>query len=111
VEVQNATGADGMAARVVDYLSGSGFTPDSLTAASNANGSVFPLTEIIDYTGKQQTVSRLAELLGIPPDRVRRADTADSALRTTQADIVVLLGADAQDAQYANQAPGAADGG
>lgn len=97
VEVQNGAGADGLAGRVVDYLAEFGFAASSLTATDTADGSVYPVTEIIDFTGKEQTVQRLASLLSVPAEQVRRAGPEDGALATVAgADILVILGADVQ---------------
>jgi len=52
-------------------------------------------TEIVDYTGKTYSSGKLAEWLGVPPTAVRAATPLDADLRTTDADIVVVLGADA----------------
>ena len=107
VEVQNSTGADGLADRVVDYLAAGGFPSASLTVASSVDGTVRPLTEIIDFTGKDYTVERLAGLLAVPPERIRRAALNDELLRTTDdADIVVILGADAQTRDFGGGASG-----
>ncbi len=103
VEVQNGAGADGLASRAVDYLSGFGFPPDALTAATGAAGAVRPQTEIIDFSGKEYTVDRLASLLSVPPERVRRARADDGALRTTNADILVILGADSTARPFATE--------
>ncbi len=107
VEVQNAAGADGLADRVADYLAEFGFASNSLAVANSADGIVHPLTEIIDFSGKEYTVQRLASLLGVTAAQVRRGGPADRALSTVQgADIVVILGADAQERSYAAEASG-----
>jgi hypothetical protein len=103
VEVQNGAGADGLAGMVVGYLADSGFASGLLSPANSADGSVRPLTEIIDFSGKEYTVDRLSALLGVPEERTRRGGPADMALRTVaNADIVVILGADAQARDYSS---------
>ena len=66
-----------------------------------------PLTEIVDFAGKQHTVQRLANLLGVPAAQVRAARPADAALRTVgEADVVVILGADAQTRDFTIETDG-----
>ena len=96
VEVQNGAGIDGLATQVLEHLTNLGLSPDALTAANAPDGSVRPFTEIIDFTGKQYTANRLADLLGLPAGRVRAATPDDAGLRTTEADILIVLGADAE---------------
>jgi len=75
--------------------------------AGSLDGTVRPLTEIIDFTGNDYTVERLAGLLAVPPERIRRAAVDDQLLRTTDdADIVVILGADAQTRDFGGGASG-----
>jgi len=108
VEIQNGTGVDGIASRAVDFLAGLGFPSASLVAASVSDNRVRPQTVIVDFSGKQYTVERLASLLNVPPDRIRVATAADSGLRSEQSDVVVILGTDAQDQRFATD--GAAGG-
>ncbi len=97
VEVQNGAGADGLATSVVEYLAAFGFSVGSLTAADTIDGSVRPLTEIIDFSGKDYTAERLASLLTVPLEQIRQGEAEDRLLRTVgDADILVILGADAQ---------------
>jgi polyisoprenyl-teichoic acid--peptidoglycan teichoic acid transferase len=95
VELQNASGADGLSKSVSTYLNQFGFAANALQQTTNANGSQ-ALSEVIDFGGKQATAQRLAALLSVPPERVRPAMAADQALRTVgNADILVVLGKDA----------------
>ncbi len=100
VERQNGAGVDGLASRAVDYLSELGFLADSLTAANAAGSLMQPETEIIDFSGVDRkvdnTVGRLASLLSVPEERIRSANDGDGELRTTDADILVILGADSE---------------
>jgi LCP family protein required for cell wall assembly len=106
VEVQNGTGADGMAARAVDYFSTSGIEGAQLSAGNTTDGQVRPLTEIIDFSGKPETVQRLATLLNVPANRIRQAGPNDAALRNGQSpDVVVILGAETLDQPFASGAP------
>jgi LCP family protein required for cell wall assembly len=107
VEVQNGAGTDGLADLVVGYLEQFGFEPRSLAAANTADGGIRPLTEIIDFTGKAYTAQRLAGLLGVPDEHVRQGGPEDAALRAVAgADIVVVLGADAQGRDFRVEAGG-----
>jgi LCP family protein required for cell wall assembly len=107
VEVQNGAGADGLAAQVVEYLTGFGFSTSSLSPATIVDGTIRPLTEIIDFSGKEHTVERLARLLAVPSERVRRAEVDDGTLRTIEgADVLVILGADAQARDFGGDVSG-----
>jgi LCP family protein required for cell wall assembly len=106
VEVQNAAGAEGLAAEVVQYLTAAGFASGLLFAANAPDGTVRPQTEIIDFTGRPQTAEQLASLLGVPAGLVRQAGPGDSALLTTTADVLVILGADAQTRDFGAGASG-----
>jgi LCP family protein required for cell wall assembly len=106
VEVQDGPGTAGLAPQVVDYLGTLGFEPELLAASSNST-TIQPLTEIIDFTSKTDTVGRLAALLQVAPEQVRVATADDIALRTVlNADVVVILGADAQARDYTAEASG-----
>ena len=107
VEVQNAAGADGLAGQVVHYLTSFGFPASSLTAASTAAGAVRPQTEIINFSGKDYTAQRLASLLSVPSTQVRAGTPTDRALSTVaNADVLVILGADAQGRNFTLQGSG-----
>ncbi len=93
VEVQSSSA--GLADQVVNYLAGFGFSSDALATGDTGTGAFLPLTEIIDFSGKEHTVERLANLLDVSPEQVRRAEAGDAGLSTIEnADIVVVLGAD-----------------
>ena len=93
VEVQSSSA--GLADQVVNYLAGFGFSSDALATGDTGTGGFLPLTEIIDFSGKEHTVERLASLLNVSPEQVRRAEAGDAGLSTVEnADIVVVLGAD-----------------
>ena len=96
VEVQNCTGETGMADSTVKLLANLGFPQGSLIAAATPNGDVFPTTSIVDFSGQKKgyTLQRLAEWLKVPAERIRQATAADEGLRTSGADILVLLGSD-----------------
>ena len=96
VEVQNGTGEVGMADSTVKLLTNLGFPQQSLIAAAAPNGDVFPKTSIVDFSGQKKgyTLQKLADWLRVPAERIRQATAADEGLRTSGADILVLLGSD-----------------
>ena len=96
VEVQNGTGEVGMADSTVKLLTNLGFPQQSLIAAAALNGDVFPKTSIVDFSGQKKgyTLQKLADWLRVPAERIRQATAADEGLRTSGADILVLLGSD-----------------
>lgn len=96
VEVRDASGAEtDTTETAVDLLVNLGF-PDASVIASEPLTEVIAETEIIDFTGKGVSTSKLAAWLGVPPTAVRSATALDEDLRTTGADIVVVLGSDAE---------------
>ncbi len=101
VEVQNGSGTDGLATEVASYLTDFGFSSDSVSATNGSDGTLRPLTEIIDFTGKNSTAQRLANLLGVPIAQVRPATTGDRTLATVaNADVLIVLGQDVQDRNF-----------
>ncbi|HUS82495.1 MAG TPA: LCP family protein [Dehalococcoidia bacterium] len=94
VEVRDGSDS-GITEDAVDLLSNLGFPEGSLIASTPSEGDVVAKTEIVDFMGKDYSATKLAEWLGVPPVAVRTATPADAALRTTGADIVVILGTDA----------------
>ena len=101
IEVQSGADASGLAGDVLLFLQQFGFGAGSLSASDTVDGAVPPLTTIIDFAGKAYTSERLAALLSVSTDQVREASADDAALRTVaDADVVVILGADAQARDY-----------
>jgi LCP family protein required for cell wall assembly len=97
VEVQNGTGAPGLATSVVNYLASRGFPQTDVTVSDASDGLYHQETLIYDLAGKQYTASKLAEWLDLPNNRIREVGTGQSTpIPTSSADIVVVLGADAQ---------------
>jgi hypothetical protein len=106
VEVQNGTGADGLAGTAVEYLTTSGVEGASLTAGNTTDGQVRPLTEIVDFSGRPETVQRLATLLNVPANRIRQGGPSDGSLRNSPAtDVVVILGAETLDQPFGTALP------
>ena len=101
VEVQNGSGAEGLAAEVAAYLTDFGFSSDSVSATNGSDGTTRALTEIIDFTGKNSTAQRLANLLAVPVSQIRPATAEDRALTTVaNPDILVVLGQDLQERNF-----------
>ena len=94
VEVRDGSGEE-MTETAVDLLTNLGFPQGSVIASDPPAEGEVAKTEIVDYTGKTYSSGKLAEWLGVPPTAVRAATELDADLRTTGADIVVVLGTDA----------------
>jgi LCP family protein required for cell wall assembly len=94
VEVRDGTG-NGIAEDTVKLLANLGFPQDSLIAAEALDGDTVAYTEIVDFAEKDYSAQKLADWLGVRSTAVRPATPADEGLRTTGADIVVILGTDA----------------
>jgi LCP family protein required for cell wall assembly len=95
VEVQNGTDEAGKATRAKEYLIQHGI-PNTALLASNAAETNHAKTTIIDFNGKQYTAERIAGWLSVSKERVRKATEADMGLRTTDSDILIILGEDAK---------------
>jgi len=97
VEVQNGTGAPGLATSVVNYLAGRGLPQTDIAVGDASDGLYHQETLIYDLAGKDYTAKKLAEWLGLPSNRIREVETDEpTPVPTSSADIVVVLGADAQ---------------
>lgn len=98
VEIQDGTGQDTLADETYDLLIDLGFPEESLISVLPPDGGVFAQTAILDFSGgtKDYTLSRLADWLKVPPDRIRQALPEEEALRNTNADIVVQLASDVE---------------
>jgi LCP family protein required for cell wall assembly len=94
IEVQNGTGVEGKAEDATLYLASLGIPEESLTAANAASPAV--TTEIVVFGAKEYTANRIAGWLGVSTEQVRQSTPADEALRTSQADILIILGDDAE---------------
>jgi LCP family protein required for cell wall assembly len=95
VEVRDGTSSnEDVAAQAVTLLTNLGFPQGSVIESSAPPDGAVANTEIIDYTGKTYSAAKTAEWLGVPATAVRDSTPADAALRTTNADIVVVLGDD-----------------
>ena len=97
VEVQNGTGAPGLATSVMNYLADRGLPQTDIAIGDASDGLYHQETLIYDLAGKKYTAEKLAEWLGLPNGRIREVATEEStSIPTSPADIVVVLGADAQ---------------
>ncbi len=97
VEVQNGTGAPGLATSVVNYLAGRGLPQTDIAVGDASDGLYHQETLIYDLAGKDYTAKKLAEWLGLPNNRIREVEADEpTPVPTSAADIIVVLGADAQ---------------
>ncbi len=94
VEVRDGSGND-IAQTAVDLLTNLGFPQGNVIAGDPPPGGLVANTEIIDFSGNPVSTGKIAEWLGVPATAVRKATALDTDLRTANADIVVVLGADA----------------
>ena len=94
VQVLNGSGVRGLAGRIRERLAAQGFT---LNAPADALGSAAQ-TQLIDYTGRPETLRRLADTLGLDPGHVYSTPPADAPPAPFQSDIVLLVGTDYQPA-------------
>ena len=94
VEVRDGSGND-IAQTAVDLLTNLGFPQGNVIAGDPPPGGLVANTEIIDFSGNPVSTGKIAEWLGVPATAVRKATALDTDLRTADADIVVVLGADA----------------
>jgi LCP family protein required for cell wall assembly len=95
VEVRDGSGND-ITEAAVDLLTNLGFPEGSVIASDPPADGEVAKTEIVDYTGNSVSTGKIADWLGVPPTAVRAATPLDADLRATDADIVVVLGTDAQ---------------
>jgi LCP family protein required for cell wall assembly len=94
VEVQDATSSTpALASAAADYLVSLGLPQSNVTASEGATTATD--TEIILFTDTRHTAERIAGWLGVSTEQIRAATPADELLRTTQADILVLVSDDA----------------
>jgi LCP family protein required for cell wall assembly len=93
VEVREGTDGN-MTEIAVQLLTDLGF-PDSSVIASDPTEDFFAQTQIVDFADKTYSAGKIAEWLGVPLTAARAATPEDASLRVTGADIVVILGADA----------------
>ncbi len=94
IEVQNGTTETGYAQQSADYLVSLGLPLSSVTAVEVGN--LASDTEIVLFADKRYTAERIAGWLGVSTEQIRDAGPQDPAMRTTAADIVILIGDDAQ---------------
>ncbi len=92
IEVQNGTQTAGLAQRTAEYLKDLGYT---VVSFSNADRSDYISSVIVDYSGKTNTVSLLAQRFNVVAENVRQQTGIESDV-----DIRLILGQD-----YALSAP------
>ena len=94
VEVQNATDIPGLANDVAEALTQRGLPSEWLSLADNASSDI-QHTIIYNVGNKEYTAKKLAEWLGLPPDRVITTTLPPVSAVNGVADIIILAGADA----------------
>jgi LCP family protein required for cell wall assembly len=96
VEVQNGTGSDGLAKRVVTFMVGNGYPVAALNFSNALDDTVHAKSEIIDVDGANQRNGYLiAKMLGIPVENYRKATASEkAALSANGTAIVIILGTD-----------------
>lgn len=88
IVVLNGTGQPDLAPQVADYLKNAGF---HVVAFGDADRSDYPQTVLVDYTGKEFTVSQLVGLFQVRSENVRR-----SPVLKDEVDVRLIVGADFQ---------------
>ncbi len=86
VTVLNGTTSPQIAERTARYLQDQGF---QIAGYGNADRFDYPKTVLIDYTGKDATITSLAKTFHVDPDNIRRTLNVKS-----DSDIRIILGAD-----------------
>ncbi|PDW00948.1 LCP family protein [Candidatus Chloroploca asiatica] len=90
IQVLNGAGVRGLAGRVTARLTSQGFDLNQPTDAPSRSAQ----TMLIDYTGRPESLRRLAETLGLGPDQVYATPPASAPAPPFQTDIVLILGTD-----------------
>jgi len=86
IEVQNGTLTPGLAQRTAEYLKNLGYF---VVSVSNADRADYVTSILIDYAGKTNTVSLLAQRFRIVPENIRRYTGIQS-----EVDVRLVLGRD-----------------
>lgn len=96
VQIQNATGADGLAGRIVSYIATKGYRLEDLSPADVFDGQPHDVSVILDLEGTNEaTRLALAGMLGIDPVNARAATDVERAeIGDVAAEIVIILGSD-----------------
>lgn len=92
VQVLNGAGVPGLAGRVTARLAARGF----VMAPPGDAPAVSQRTTLIDYTGRPETLQRLAESLGLAPEAVYATPPIGAPAPSDAADVVLVLGSDYQ---------------
>ena len=93
VEVQADASSSADASNIAQYLISQGM-PQSNVDASDAVPATSGKTQIVVYGDTQYTAKRIAGWLGVSTEQIRVATPEEPALRTTDSDILVILGND-----------------
>ncbi len=97
VKVLNGTATPDLADDFASFLRGKGFGSDQVSVDEYAGGALYDNTLIVDLSGKDYTTSKLADWLKLPKSHIISGDdTRADAFRTAGANVVVVLGSDAE---------------
>jgi hypothetical protein len=88
IVVQNGTAQADLAAETAEYLRDKGFT---IVQFGPADGTDYPRTVIVDYTGKEYALMVLADTFNVAEENIRRSPNLKSDV-----DLRVIIGADFQ---------------
>ena len=96
VQVQNATGVEGLATRVVNFIATRGYPQNDLYPANVYDGELHEESLIIDLDGTHEKNRLLiANWLGIDLENARAATPEEAeALGASDAEIVIIIGSD-----------------
>ena len=109
VMILNGTQIPDLAAEFASFLRTQGITSDRVSTDELLNGPLYDRTIIVDLDGKNETVDRLADWLGLPKTRIKTASDPEAIeFADSDTSVVVVLGADAElpDGEAANSSLG-----
>ena len=109
VMILNGTQIPDLAAEFASFLRTQGITSDRVSTDELLNGPLYDRTIIVDLDGKNETVDRLADWLGLPQTRIKTASDPEAIeFADSDTSVVVVLGADAElpDGEAANSSLG-----
>jgi LCP family protein required for cell wall assembly len=112
VQVQNGTGVEGLATRVVNFIATRGYPQNDLYPANVYDGALHDVSLIIDIDGTHEKNRLLiANWLGIDLENARPATPDEAeALAASEADIIVIIGADFDEQRIEGSAVAGAGG-
>ena len=107
VRVLNGTNTPDLASDFASFLRSQGLGSAQISVDEYADGQLYDSTVIVDLSGKSYTASRLAQWLQLPDTRILSgSDPQATPFLETGANVVVVLGADAELPQFETQQTG-----